>query len=234
MRLPSIVAAVAATAALASPSMAGIVYTQTSTTGLNSSSATIPDVLDDVSFAAGTTTTAQRLSSITFGYVVAAGTAAQSAGVTVLFYDTVNAAATGTVESAYLGGFSGTLNVTANTGTSGSARSTGFATLETLTTPIDFRDDNIGVEIYFTNAAGTAYSTVLTNLMSTPGLPTVGSSVTGVYRDANNDGLFQATELNVTQGNLYLSITTINAPEPTTLAALTLLGGIAGRRRRIA
>ena len=79
---------------------------------------------------------------------------------------------------------------------------------------------------------------MLTPLTSNPGTPTVGTSTTGSYRDTNSDGTFQSTELNTTAGNLYLSLTTINAavPEPSTYALGVLgLAGVAGfvvRRRR--
>lgn len=212
----------------ASASFGAVVYTQTSTTGLTTSTATLPTALDDINFAAGSTATRQELSALTFGYGVLPGTAAQTAAVFLDFYDTVNMASTGVVESSYLGGFGGTLNITANTGTTTTLRASSFSSLTTLTTPVFFTDDNIGVVITFTDSTGANYSSILTPLFSVPGTPTVGTSVTGAYRDTSGDGDFQASEFNAAQGNLYLSITTIAAPvpEPSSIA-LAGMGGFA-------
>lgn len=207
---------------------AGILYSQLSGTGLTTSTATRPFVLDDVSFAAGSTAVRQELSGLSFGLGVLPNTTAQSAAAFLDFYDTVNVASTGSVVSDYLGGFGGTLTITANTSTTTtSARQFNFTNLNTLATPIFFTDNNIGVVLTLTDSAGQFYSTVLTPLLSVPGTPTVGTSTPGVYRDTNADGTFQSTEFNAAAGNLYLSLTTINAPvpEPSTFI-LTGLGGI--------
>lgn len=205
----------------ASASFGGVVYQQTAS-GFVTSTATLPNVLDDVNFAAGATNVLQELSALTFGVGVLPGTTAQTAGVFINFYDTVNPASTGPVESDYLGGFSGSLTITANSGTTTALRAFTFSNLNLLSSPIFFADNNIGVVITLTDSTGAFYSTILTPLTSSPGVPTIGSSTTGVYRDANADGDFQATELMPAQGNLYLSLTTINAPvpEPTSLALL--------------
>lgn len=227
---------VAALLVSTSASFGAVVYTQTSTTGLTTSFATLPTVLDDINFAA-TTTGTQELSAMTFGLGVAPSTLAQTALVFVDFYDTVNSASTGVVESNYLGGFNGNLTITANTSTTAtSLRSFSFSTLTTLSTPILFTDNNIGIVITLTNAAGTQYSTVLTPLLSVPGTPTIGTSLPGVYRDAANDD-FQSTDFVATQGNLYLSLTTVAVPEPSTWAMMGLglvAGAVVVRRRMVA
>lgn len=207
----------------ASASSGAVVYSQLSGAGLTTSTTTPPTVLEDVNFAA-TTVQPQELTAMTFGYGVLPATTAQTGAVFVDFYDTVNTASTGSVLSNYLGGFAGTLNITANAGATTALRASAFSNLNTLSTPIFFTDNSIGVVLTFTDSTGGAYSTVLTPLTSVPGTPTVGTSTTGVYRDTNGDGDFQATEFNAVLGNSYLSLTTVSAvPEPTTFA---LIGGL--------
>jgi hypothetical protein len=205
-------------------------YSQLSTTGLTGLLTAVPASLDDVNLAAGSAAVAPRLNNLTFGTVVAANTAATTAVVFVDFYNTVDPLAPGVVESNFIGGFGGTLTITATTA-SPAARSFTFNNLQTLATPINFTDDNIGVVITFANAAGTAYSTILSNLSSVPGVPTIGTSLTGVYTDAANDD-FQQTDFSPTAGNLYLSMTTVSVPEPMSLSALAASGLLAFRRRR--
>ncbi len=205
-------------------------YRQTSGTGLNVSFATSPFVLDDVNLVAGSTAVRQILTSLTFGVGVAPGTAAQTGAAFLDFYDTVNMASTGPVESDYIGGFGGTFSIAANTGATTAFVAYTFNGLDALTNPIYFNDPNIGVVLTLTNSTGQFYSTVVTPLMSAPGAPTIGSSVTGVYRDTSGNNEFESTELNPTMGNLYLSLVTKNAapiPEPTTMALLAF-GGVAG------
>ena len=185
----------------------------------------------------GSTPTAQT--TVQANTVLNPGTTAQTAAVFVDFYDTFNATSTGSVVSDYLGGFGGNLTITANTGTSTALRSFSFSTLTTLATPIFFTDNNIAIVLTLTDSTGQFYSTVVTPLMSTPGVPTIGTSVTGVYRDTNNDGTFQSTELNATMGNLYLSLTTVAAPvpEPSTWAMMgfgLVAGAVVIRRRSVA
>jgi hypothetical protein len=202
-----------------SASFAGVVYQQTSATGLTVNTALIPDALDDVTFSSSQA--GNLLSALTLAVGVLPGTTQQTGRVFVDFYDSVNPASTGIVESGFLGGFNGSFTVTANTGTGVVVGTVTFGNLAYL--GLTFTDNNVGVEIYFTNSAGTAYSSILTPVSSVPGVPTVGSSITGLYRDTSGDGDFQATEFDPSQGNLYLSISTISTvPEPSTLA---LLGG---------
>ena len=233
-------AAAATLLASTSTSFGAKIYNDVGTTGLNVSTATNPDALDDVNFVAGTTAIRQELTGMTFGYGDLAGTTAQVADVFVDFYGGLNAASTGAVNPTFLGGFGGTINVPANTGTTTALYSSSFSSLNTLTTPINFTSDSIGVEIAFTDSTGTFYSTVITPLM-TLSAPTTGTSVLGVYRDTNSDGTFQSTEFNATVGNLYLSLTTVAnpvaTPEPSTWAMMGL--GLVGcavviRRRRLA
>ena len=203
---------------LASNSDAQVRYQQTSTTGLSVNTATVPFALDDITFAPGSTAVLQQLSALTFGLGVLPGTTAQTATVFFDFYNTVNAASLGAVNTDYLGGFVGTITITANTGTGTAARAFTFSNLASLSTPILFNDDNIGVVLRVANAAGDTYSTVAYPLTSNPGAPTIGASATGIYRDANNDGTFQSSEFNAAQGNLYLSISTVAVPEPATIS----------------
>lgn len=230
------VVAAATLLASTSASFGAVVYSQLGTTGLGTSTTTVPTALDDINFATGSTLIRQELSAMSFGYGELAGTAAQTQAIFVDFYDTVNMASTGIVESSYLGGFGGTLTLTANTGTTTALKASSFSGLTGLATPIFFTDDNIGIVVTFVNAAGTAYSSVLTPLYSLSA-PTVGTSVLGLYRDAGNDD-FQQTDFTAAQGNLYLSLTTVNAPvpEPSTWAimGLGLVGGaVIVRRRRL-
>ena len=227
----------AAAALLASSaSFAAVVYTSTSTTGLNVSTASRPTVLDDITFAAGTSGP-QLLSALTFGVGVLPNTTAQTAAVFIDFYDTFTPGSSGSVVSDYIGGFGGTLTITANTSTTATAfRAFTFSTLATLTTPVIFNDNNVAIVITLTDATGSFYSTVLTPLLTTGPL-TVGSSITGVYRDTSADGTFQANELNVTMGNAYLSLTTIaQVPEASTwgMMGLGLLAVGAFARKRAA
>jgi hypothetical protein len=225
--------AAAAVALLASSlSFGAVVYTSTSTTGLNVSTATRPMALDDISFAAATVAP-QQLTALTFGVGVLPNTTAQSATVFIDFYDTFTPGSATSVVSDYIGGFGGTLTVTANTSTTTTAlRSFTFSTLATLSPPIIFNDNNVAIVITLADAAGTAYSSVLTPLMTTGALA-LGSSITGVYRDTNVDGSFQSTELNAALGNLYLSLTTTPVPEAGTWALMGLgLAAIAVVRRR--
>lgn len=207
-------------------------YTQTSTAGLLLNSTFSPDGLDDVGLAPGTAAARPILTNLSAGYARSvAVTTATTAVVFVDFWNVVDPLSTGPVESSYIGGFGGTLNVP--TGAANSAAAFSFSSLNTLTTPIAFTDDNIGVEITYANSAGTVLSTILTNLSSNPGVPTLGSSVLGYYRDADANGDFQATDLQATLGNLYLSMSTAAAvPEPTSLAALAGAGVLGFRRRR--
>ncbi len=211
-----------------------ITYSQLGGTNFQVSSATLPTELEDVNLAAATVP-GQELNTMTFGYGVLPGAAAQTAVVFVNFYDTFNPASTGSVVSDYIGGFSGTLTVAGNTGTTAALRSTQFLNLTTLTTPIIFRDNSFAVVITYANADGTTYSTTLSPLTNS-NAPTVGTSTPGIYRDANSDGIFQATELNATLGNAYLAINTIAAvPEPSTWAMMGLglgAGAVVIRRRR--
>ena len=218
---------------LASPASGAVVYSQLSGTGLQVDTATVPDALDDVNFATGTVESfgIQRLSALTFGAGVAP-TAATTAVVFFDFWDNYNPAATGAVESTYLGGFGGNLTIAANTGTGPVARSFSFSGLTGVSPPIDFADNNIAVEISFYNAAVTAYSTIVSPLSSVPGTPTVGSSLLGSYRDAAADD-FTVSDFSAARGNLYLSLTTISVPEPTGIAGLGVAAvGLVGRRRR--
>lgn len=232
------IALVSAVAALcfASTSFAQtVVYQQTSTTGLTTNNTTPAFALDDITFAPGATAVLQQLSALTFGVGVAPGTTLQTAVVFIDFYNTVNPAAVGAVTADYIGGFGGTINVAANTTTNTAFRAFTFNNLTTLSNPIFFNDNNIGVVITLANAAGSAYSTVLTPLMSNPGVPTTGASATGVYRDANGNGTFESAEFMPTQGNLYLSMTTVAVPEPTTWALLGIGAiGLAAAARRSA
>lgn len=220
----------------AATSFGAITYSQLSTTGLTTSTATVPTVLEDVNLS-GSVANPQELTALTFGYGDLAGTTAQTGAVFVDFYDTFNAASTGAVVSDYIGGFGGTLSIPANTGTTTSLRSTGFTGLNTLTTPIFFKDNNIAVVFTFTDSSGQFYSTVVTPLLS-GGTPTVGTSTAGVYRDTNGDGTFQSTELTTTTGSaLYLSVTTVAVPEPSSVVLMSLggaalLGGMYRLRRR--
>ena len=91
--------------------------------------------------------------------------------------------------SNYIGGFGGTITITANTGTTTSLRASQFTGLNTLSTPINFTSGSFGGVLTFTDSTGANYSTVLTPLTSVPGTPTVGTSTTGVYRDTNGDGI---------------------------------------------
>lgn len=211
----------------ASTSFSAVVYQQTSTTGLTTSSATPPTALDDITFSSSQA--GFELSSLTFGVGVLPGTTAQTGVVFVDFYDTFNAASGDVVESNYLGGFGGNLNISANTGTGVAARAFTFNNLQTLSSPIVFTDNNVAIVITFADSTGTSYSSVLVPLTSVPGVPTIGSSVTGVYRDSDGDGDFEASELVPGQGNLYLSISTIAVPvpEPSTYAMFLSGGAVA-------
>jgi hypothetical protein len=225
--------AAAAVALLASSlSFGAVVYTSTSTTGLNVSTASRPTVLDDISFAAATVAP-QQLTALTFGIGVLPSTTAQTAVVFIDFYDTFTPGSSASVVSDYIGGFGGTLNITANTSTTTTAlRAFTFSTLSTLSPPIIFNDNNVAIVITLADSTGSSYSSVLTPLMTTGPL-TVGSSITGVYRDTSADGTFQSTELNAAMGNLYLSLTTTPVPEGSTSALMGLgLAAIAVARRR--
>ena len=158
--------AAAALLASASASFGAITYKDTGTTGLNVSTATNPDALDDVNFVAGTTAIRQELTGMTLGYGILPGTTAQIADIFVDFYGGLNTASTGAVNPTFLGGFGGTTNVAANTGTTTSFVATSFSGLNGLTTPINFTSDSIGVEIGFTDSTGMFYSTVITPLMT--------------------------------------------------------------------
>lgn len=203
---------------------AGVIYNQTSGTGLQVNFGQTPAALDDVNFAAGSTAVRQQLSGLTFGVGVAGNVTAQTATVFIDFYDTFNAAGGTSVAANYLGGFGGTLSIAANTSSTPAARAFTFSGLTALTVPIFFNDPSIAIVITLANAAGTAYSTILTPLFSVPGTPSTGSSVPGLYRDLNADGNFSTSEFQATQGNLYLSLTTVDAPAP---APVPELGGTA-------
>ncbi len=136
---------------------AGVLYSQLSTTGLTTNFGTLPTALDDINFAAGATTVRQELSGMTFGYGVAAGTTAQTGAVFVDFYDTYTPTSTGSVVSDYIGGFGGTLTISANTGTTTALRAASFSNLNTLTTPIYFTDNNVAIVLTFTDSTGANY-----------------------------------------------------------------------------
>ncbi len=235
----SLLVAIAASTLLvgASSSFGAITYSQLGGTNFQVSNATLPTELEDVNLAAATVA-GQQLNTMTFGYGVLPGAAAQTATVFVNFYDTFNPASTGSVLSDYIGGFSGALTVSANTGTTAAVRSTQFLNLTTLANPIIFKDNSFAVVITYANADGSAYSTTLSPLTNS-NASTVGTSTPGVYRDTNGDGIFQATELTTTLGNAYLALNTLPAPvpEPSTWAmmGLGLVGGaVVIRRRRLA
>jgi hypothetical protein len=212
------------------PSLTQVSYTQTSGTGLLSGLTTVPTALDDVGLIAGTSIFAPKLNILTFAASVAPNTAATTGVVFVDFYDTVNPLSPGIVESGYLGGFGGTLTITANTSATNRAlRAFTFNNLSSLASPINFPDNDIGVVITFANATATAYSTILTTVSSNPGVPTVGSSTTGIWIDPANDD-FTASDFVPTGGNLYLSMTTI--PEPASLGLAALAGTLVIRRRK--
>lgn len=139
------------------------------------------------------------------------------------------------------------LGTVTNSSTTGGAQVFTY-NLDYLAQDLDFLLDDgqnmgVAVELLSNGLVNNGLATALRNVVGDPGLPSVGTSTNGWYRDVNGNGIIEANErrtLTGTNSNIHLLInaTEFSAiPEPSGLGIFALgsvlVAGVAARRRKV-
>jgi hypothetical protein len=129
-------------------------------------------------------------------------------------------------------------NVTNNSTTGGALAFT--YNLDYAANGLDFILDNgqnmgIAVEFLVGGVANNSIALLLRSVAGDPGLPAIGTSPNGWYRDANANGIIEASDRRVftgTNSNAHFQIFATAIPEPSAFALLSVvLTGVHMRRR---
>jgi hypothetical protein len=100
----------------------------------------------------------------------------------------------------------------------------------------DGQDMGITVELLENGVANQGLALALRSLAGDPGLPSIGTSPNGWYRDANSSGILESSDrraLNGTNSNAHFRIEATAVPEPGSFGLLMVaVTGLAASRRR--